>query len=167
VPDDIPGIAVVHSQGWRTTYTGLLPQEHIERRTVENRAELWRAAFDASDADIFVACEAKGRIVGFISGGPPHEPVAGYDAELHVFYLLQAVQRRGIGTRLLQTLARALWDRGFRAMSVLVLGSNPSRVFYERSGAAFVEERRTIRQGFEYHDVYYGWPDLQSLLTSG
>lgn len=155
----------MHSNAWRTTYTGLLPREHIERRTVENRAELWRRTFEDGDAEVFVACDGEGEIVGFIAGGAPDDPIAGFDAELLVFYLREDVQRRGLGKRLLQTLARTLFERGFHAMSVLVLGSNPSRAFYERSGARFVEERRVVRDGFEYHDVYYGWPDLRTLLT--
>lgn len=163
---DIPGIAFVHSEGWRTTYTGVLPQSHIEKRSVENRKRLWGDVFAEGLEDVFVACDG-GKIVGFIAGGPPDERIAGFDAELTVFYLLREVQRQGVGTKLLRALAARMLERGFHAMSVLVLAENPSRAFYERTGAEFLFERSTMRDGYEYHDVFYGWRNIAAIVDAG
>jgi GNAT superfamily N-acetyltransferase len=81
---------------------------------------------DNAARDILVATTEEG-VVGFLSGGLIREPVPGYVAEIHAIYLLEAVQRAGIGRRLVREWATLALARGLRAAVVRVLAANPAR----------------------------------------
>ncbi len=163
-PGDAAACAAVQVRSWQATYAGILPQEHIDRRTVELRAAQWTERLREGDDDIFVACDPSGAIVGFTSGGRSGEPVEGYDAEIGTLYLLPEAQRRGIGKQLLRALSAALQTKGFRAAWVRVLSDNvPARRFYEKCGAEVVCETEEDIDGFIYREHFYGWRDLAKL----
>ena len=71
--DDAAGIAKVHVDTWRTTYAGILPDEHLANLSYERREKLW-IDYILSDAESrifnYVAENDAGQIVGFASGGP-------------------------------------------------------------------------------------------------
>jgi len=52
--DDVPAIARVHVDTWRTTYRGLLPDEHLTRLTYEGRERLWTEAIGTPHEGSFV-----------------------------------------------------------------------------------------------------------------
>ncbi len=41
-PDDIPGIARVHVDTWRTAYLGIVPAEHLAGLSYERSEARWR-----------------------------------------------------------------------------------------------------------------------------
>jgi GNAT superfamily N-acetyltransferase len=112
---------------------------------------------------IYVADQA-GEVVGFIGGGPVRESVQTYDAELYAIYLLQRSQGQGIGTALLQQLARSLLNEGFTSMLVWVLEKNPSKHFYTKANAQFVTSKDIRIGGALLAEEAYGWPDLSAIL---
>ncbi|HEX5324913.1 MAG TPA: hypothetical protein VFW40_14090, partial [Capsulimonadaceae bacterium] len=52
---DAAAIAQVHVSAWRTTYPGIVPQDYIDSRSVEEREGRWagRLADPSSDWHIF------------------------------------------------------------------------------------------------------------------
>jgi ribosomal protein S18 acetylase RimI-like enzyme len=163
-PDDAAACAAVQVRSWQATYAGILPQEHIDRRTVEFRTAQWTERLRAGEEDIFVACEPDGAIVGFTSGGRSVEAVEGFDAEIGTIYLLPEAQGKGIGKQLLRALSAALQEKGFKAAWVRVLSDNaPARRFYEKCGAEVVCETEEDIDGFIYREHFYGWRDLAKL----
>ncbi len=163
-PNDATGIAEVHVRSWQTTYAGILPQEHIDRRTVAVRTSKWNEILRVGEQYIFVACDPAGTIVGFASGGASSEPVDGFDAEIGTIYILPGAQGRGIGKRLLGAISEALRAEGFQAVWVRVLSDNRSaREFYEKCGAEVVCETEEEIDGFVYREHFYGWRDLAKL----
>ena len=168
VPDDALGIAEVHVASWRTTYPGIVDQAYIDTLSVAERAGAWtRRLSDASDAapDVLVATAADGRVVGFISGGAIREPFPGFDAELHAIYLLDSVQRAGVGRRLVREWAVLALGRGLHAAVVRVLAANPARFFYERLGAEHLLDAHHLIAGKQYPERWYGWRSLHDLTT--
>ncbi len=164
LPDDAGAIAAVHVRSWQATYAGMLPQEHIDRRTVGLRTAQWKDFLRIGEHDAFVACDPPGTIVGFTSGGSSGEPVEGFDAEIGTLYLLPEAQRRGIAKQLLHALSAALQAKGFQAAWVRVLSDNaPARRFYEKCGAEVVCETEEDIDGFIYREHFYGWRDLTKL----
>ncbi len=162
--EDAAACAAVHVRSWQAAYAGMLPQEHIDRRSVALRTSQWTERLRAGEDDIFVACEPDGTIVGFASGGRSGEPVEGFDAEVSTLYLLPKAQRRGIGKQLLRALSVALQAKGFKTAWVRVLSDNvPARRFYERCGAEVVCETEEEIDGFIYREHFYGWRDLAKL----
>lgn len=160
---DISAIAGVHVRCWHETYAGLVPQEHIARRTVAYRAAQWNEAMRDRDQVVFVACEAGGDIVGFASGGPSSEPVEGFDAELASLYVLSAAHRRGAGKQLVRAVGVELKSRGFRSVWVRVLTENPAVEFYKKAGAEFICDVEEDIDGCAYREQFYGWRDVAAM----
>jgi ribosomal protein S18 acetylase RimI-like enzyme len=84
--------------------------------------------------------------------------VPGYAGELNKIYLLQRVQRQGLGQQLLCAVARRFMERGVTSMLLFGEPTNPSNGFYEALGA----ERLYSDKG-EFHGGY-GWRDLATLV---
>ncbi|MFP5022484.1 GNAT family N-acetyltransferase [Pseudonocardia phyllosphaerae] len=158
---DVGGIADVCTRGYRATYRGLLPDEHIER-TIRD--------FYGED-----------RIAGEIDPAPPHwlgyvvavEPGAGVPGErvvgaaggavtgdatgeLYVLYLDPDRRGEGIGTRLLDHVTGQLLEHGATGMWVSVTEGNELGLpFYRARG--FIEAGR--RPAYTEPDTE---PDMQS-----
>ena len=160
---DARAIAHVHVESWRTTYAGIVPETYLANLKESEREASWREWL-TMDVDVFVA-EVEGKVVGFVSGGVIREPVEGYDAELFAVYLLQSVQRRGVGSALLRRLALSLMARGFKSMVAWVLEDNVSGRFYAQSGAVRVRSKEMEVGGVMLPVVAYGWEDLGMIAT--
>ena len=159
-PNDAQAIATVQVASWRTTYPGIVAQSYIDGLSIPERASAWerRLSADASvRPDVFLAESPSLEARGFISGGAIREPEAGFDAELHAIYLLEAAQGKGIGRRLARAWAAVATDRGFQSAIVRVLALNPARHFYERLGAEWVKDSQLEIAGVSYPEVWYGW----------
>jgi ribosomal protein S18 acetylase RimI-like enzyme len=162
--EDAAAIASVQVRTWHAAYAGLLPQEHLERRTVELRTAQWTDRLIEGSQLVFVAHEADGTIVGFASGGRSSEPVEGYDGEITTLYVLPEAQGRGTGAQLLHAMSGALQAKGLQSAWVRVLSDNaPARRFYEKLGAEIICETTEDLDGFIYREHFYGWRDLSKL----
>ena len=160
---DAWAIARVHVQSWRTTYAGIVSAHYLASLNEPERVLLWQDRL-TRDIEIYVA-EQDGEVVGFICGGKMREPLRECDAELFTIYLLDRVQRRGLGSALLQKLAESLVAKGFKSMNVWVLERNPAVHFYERSGATRVSEKEVEIGGVLHQEVAFAWPDITKLAS--
>ncbi len=163
--NDAAAIARVHVQSWQSTYAGIVPAHVLESLSEADRTLQWIEWLQLG-VPVYVA-ERNGDVIGFASGGPIREPLAGFDAELFAIYLLASAQHQGIGTSLLRTLAAALTDRGLTSMIAWVLDRNHSRYFYERTGANPVEHKQIEIGGVSLPAQAYGWPSLTALASVG
>jgi hypothetical protein len=75
-PEDARPVAEVHVASWRHAYRGLLPEDSLGRKSVDDREAMWLGAFADPEpkSGAFVA-EVDGRIVGFASFGPSRDEV--------------------------------------------------------------------------------------------
>lgn len=159
--DDAGAIAHVHVESWRTTYVGIVPDAYLAGLDETLRVKLWREWLGGETA-VLVA-EQAGRVVGFAHAGKNRVSVETCDAELYSIYLLREAQGKGIGSALLKNVAEALQEQGFRSMAVWVLERNPSRHFYEKSGARMATSQVIEIGGARLMEIAYWWADLQSL----
>ncbi len=150
----------MHVRSWRSTYAGIVPAPFLASLSETDRALQWREWLTL-DLPIYVA-ESDGEIVGFASGGPIRDPIPGYDAELFAIYLLDRVQRQGIGSALLRALIEVLHSRGLTAMIAWVLESNSSCSFYEQTGAHALQTKQIEIGGAPLAVRAYGWPALKT-----
>ena len=152
---DVSALARLHVETFIETHCGGRPGGP----SCELREQQWRAAFSRNDNSWFcLLIEDDGdALVGFAKGTPHNGETPGYAGELNKLYLLQRVQRRGLGRQLLCAVARRFLERGVGSMLLFGDAASPSNDFYEAFGA----ERLYSPEG-EFHGGY-GWRDLRQL----
>lgn len=137
--DDARPIAEVHVASWRHAYRGLLPDDSLEKLSVDER-EAQRIAWFAdppAGAGVLVADdEEAGRVVGFATFGPSRDDdTPAGTGEVPAIYVDPAEIGRGIGRELLAEAENALRAAGFVRATLWVLEANASaRRFYEKAG---------------------------------
>ncbi len=157
----------MHAATWRTSYRGLVPDALLDQLDATRWENGWRRGFESMDPTRVVhVAEIEGRIVGFAGGGrartgaPP-----GHVGEVYALYVHPQHQGQGIGRLLLKAAAEGLVERGLVPIVIWTLFNNPrSRAFYEAHGGAVIGEKREPFDGFELHEVAYGWQDPAPLL---
>lgn len=128
-PEDAEAMAGLHVDVWDDAYTGLMDQAVLDdrRRRLPERVEHWREILDREHRTL-VATDA-GRLVGFVSTGPPRDNDVDVDVELWALYVRAAYWDAGVGYALFR---EALGDR---AAYLWVLAGNDRAIrFYERQG---------------------------------
>jgi ribosomal protein S18 acetylase RimI-like enzyme len=165
--DDAYGIAKVYVEGWRSTYQGIVPDDHLANMTYEHLEQRWSRILNSDDGFLFVAEDEPENIVGFIWGGPEHQGAPGYTGELHAIYILQSYQGQDIGRKLTRALVRKMLEVGLDSMIVWVLRDNPSRHFYEKLGATLVRTApyQVPDSDIVLDDTGYAWDDIHTLLN--
>jgi len=86
-------------------------------------------------------------------------------AQVSTLYILKAAQGRGLGRRLLGSLARVMAAQGATSLRLWVLNGNEgARAFYERLGGAPRGERAVGGWGGGHRETAYDWPDIDALV---
>lgn len=159
---DVAAIAAVHVASWREHYRGILADDVIASRSLENRLNHWRHALGQPERVTFVAFSPEGVLCGFASAVRLSPPKAGFTSYLETLYLRAGAKGRGAGRALLTHIARALLSRGCSNMALRTLRSNPARGFYEHLGARLLANFEHEAGNFD--DVAYGFDDLLTLV---
>ncbi|RKT56936.1 GNAT family N-acetyltransferase [Saccharothrix australiensis] len=152
-PEDVPEIARVHRDTWRTAYARLVPEEVLAG--LGDTAQAWAEAVE--EGQVLVATEGR-FLVGFcVSGSAPREEVARADGTLPADAGTTALvsvlveprwARRGHGGRLLATAAQALRANGStRGIAWIPEADRVSANFYEKAGWAGDGTVRTLDAG--------------------
>lgn len=165
---DSCGIARVHVDSWRTSYRGVVPGEILSGLSYGERQELWDSilSLSRSGTRCYVA-EAQGpRIIGFACGGPVREGCETYEGEIYTIYLLDEYQRKGLGRRLLLSVAERLFDDGIESFLLWVFKENhAAREFYESMGGELIARKDVKIGSAEVAEVAYGWKNIASLFN--
>lgn len=154
---DVPALAALHVQTFNETHRRGRPGGP----SYDLRERQWREAFERQDGSSFcyVIEDDHGELVGFAKGTPHDGGVPGYGGELNKIYLLQRVQRLGLGRLLLCAIARQFMERGVTSMLLFGDAANASNGFYEAFGA-----ERLYSDSGDFHGGY-GWRDLGPLVA--
>ncbi|HET7578641.1 MAG TPA: GNAT family N-acetyltransferase [Bacillales bacterium] len=167
VPEDTAGIAKVHVDSWRSTYSGIISERFLEGMSYRERENRWHDIFDQAQPGscVYVAEAENGEIVGFASGGSERSGKYGdFQSELYAIYLLKEIQGQGIGRSLFRKAARNLVEQGFSSMLVWVLADNrEARAFYESFGPSRVDSQPIDIDGDRFEEVAYGWRNLRDV----
>jgi ribosomal protein S18 acetylase RimI-like enzyme len=179
LPQDAPGMGLVHVAAWRSTYAGILPDPYLLGMSAVREAASYErgisargqghAAFVAvvgpDDAPPGARMPPLGPVVGFATGGRCRRPQLA-DGEVETLYVADDWRDQGLGRRLLR--AQAAYLRAMHCESVLVwvLAENPARWFYERLGAKAVAQERIRVGGQEVTQQAMLWERVDSLLAA-
>lgn len=164
-PEDVPSVARVHVDTWRTAYRGILPDDYLEGLSYADHERRRREWMEKNPQTFTLVAEEDG-IVGFADAGPERKNDPDFEGELYAIYVLGSTQRRGIGRALFDAVLRGLLDRGWSSMLVWVLRENPWRRFYEKHGGAVVRRGKIELGGKLLDEVGYGWRDLKSHVAT-
>lgn len=168
--DDASAIAAVHVASWRETYASLMPQTMLTNLSFSDRTVRWKHILDQAEGpdgpSVFVA-EHSGDLVGFASSGSQRDPnllAQGFTGEITAIYVLQDMQGRGAGRRLMAAIVEDLRSGGYDAASLWVLRENRrARRFYERLGGTIIGEKQDHHDAVTFTEIAYGWRDLSKL----
>ena len=140
--EDAPGITYVQTYTWKTTYSGLMPEEILDNRIKElpKRTENTRRRLEAGDP--YLVAETEGKIVGMAVCLPSRNPDYPEDGEIQAIYILKEYQKAGIGRQLFSGCMAYLRQQGHENMIVNCLDGNPSALFYEKMGGVVVGTRQ-------------------------
>ncbi len=165
-PKNAADIARVHVDTWRTTYAGIVPDDHLASLSYDVRTKLWTEILSdpALHHHTWVAKDAAGKVVGFSNGGKNRDESQPYQGEVMALYLLKEFQGRGIGKRLLLDSFEQLFRHGHTSAIAWVFEKNPTAQFYERLGGKLCGEKWDDFGGTRLKEVAYGWPDILASL---
>lgn len=162
VGKDAEGIAHVHVESWKTTYSGIMKDSIIAGLDVGRRTELWKHNI-AQEGNIVFVAEKNGRIIGFATGSPVKEgEYSGYDGDVTSIYFYKEEQGHGYGRLLLEALFGEFRQRGYQNAIVKVLDQNDSRNFYERLGAKLIDSQAVPQYGDGLNLLTYAWEHIQT-----
>ncbi|VEP12978.1 Uncharacterized N-acetyltransferase YuaI [Hyella patelloides LEGE 07179] len=165
---DIPAIAKVHVDSWRTTYRGIVSDEYLENLSYKKREKIWYQIFNdapQNNSFIYVAEDESHHVVGFADGGLERTGNLIYRGELNAIYILKSHQKQGMGRKLVQKVAQRLGQMEIRSMLVWVLADNPAHRFYELLGGQKVLEKEIERGSNKLTEIAYGWTDISNLQS--
>lgn len=158
---DCMAVAKVHVQSWRESFAGIVPQNFLDKMSIEERARAFAKGFSGAFYKMYVAEAPERGIVGFADFGAPREKIDGYQGELHAIYLLSDFQRKGIGARLFNLGVEFLIGSSKNSMYLLALEVSPYRSFYEKMGGHIIGAKQAEIEGIKYDEVIYGWDRLR------
>lgn len=154
VERDAEAVARVHVESWRSTYRGLVPDDHLAGLSVERGADNWRRLITEAGADRGVLVleddSLGGDVIGLCHYGPTRDDDVEGAGEVTSIYLVGDRWRRGGGTQLLDAAVSAMTAAGYaRATLWVVDGNDRARAFYEarawvHDGAVKVDDRETF-----------------------
>jgi ribosomal protein S18 acetylase RimI-like enzyme len=160
---DAKGIAKVHVESWKTTYSNIVPADYLNNLTYESREQIW--INNIPNGGVYVAENNEGEIVGFSSGGIERSgKYKGFDGELYAIYILKEYQGQGIGTALVKPIINEIIRMGLNSVLVLVLEDNNSRLFYEALGGKKVDTVEVQIAGKKLSELVYGWDDIRNIF---
>lgn len=141
---DIPAIAHIINEAWKTAYAGIVPDSYLEKMREENKAKRLREGLvRVPHMRYFVLCE-DGVPVGAASLHRARNDDMPDAAEFSFFYFLPSAWRKGYGSMLLDFLKRTSANAGFLRICCWVLEENLRAVsFYESQGLLRDGKRQT------------------------
>ena len=157
--EDAYEIAKVHVEGWKAAYKNQIPDEYLEKLSVEKKLQNWQNTLLNPKPDVsnFVA-EEDGHVVGFCSVGPSRDKNAPRDAsELYAIYVEPSKVGTGVGSSLHDAGLDFLRENGYKEAVLWVLKTNKTTIsFYERKGWKFDDaEKEEITGGVTLQEIRY------------
>jgi GNAT superfamily N-acetyltransferase len=135
---DAGAIAGIHVRAWHAAYRGLVPDEVLERFSVERWERTWHGILgDAAGRSFTLIAELENRAVGFCAVSTPSrdEDAGERTAEVAATYVEPDRWRHGIGTALMAAALDELRRGDWQEVTLWVFAANDqAQAFYRRFG---------------------------------
>lgn len=128
--DEAEALVDLAGRIWRTCYPGIVSPEQIEYMLAQRyKPGLIRQLL--ARGDLWLAARRTGRLVGYAHG----HPLDAGDYKLDKLYVDAALQRQGIGARLIEAVAARAREHGFERLVLRVnRGNQPALNAYLKHG---------------------------------
>ncbi|MDX5330355.1 MAG: GNAT family N-acetyltransferase [Caulobacteraceae bacterium] len=152
---DDQALSLIGATTFLETYADLLPGEDIVThcRTLHG-ADYYRDWLSDDSRLAWIARNASGAPVGYLTAGPPDLPVDTRSADLEInrIYVLATLKGQGLGRRLLDSAAEAARELEVTRLVLGVFGRNQAaQAFYARLGFRQIGVRQ-FQVGASLHD---------------
>ena len=135
---DAEEIAKLVIDSWKTTYKGLIDQNYLDNLDIESAKTKWEKQIE-QNCDILIYRE-DGKILGVIKYGESEN--VSENGEVFVLYVKPEEKRKGIGTKLINSVKQELLKKGYKKMDVWCLDGNKiGENFYIKNGGIKKEKR--------------------------
>src|SRR5262245_7499874 len=158
--DDLRAIALLHSLSWQTAYKGVVPDEMLTPRNIDQSVSSWRSTLESHPGNLTVAKDSDGKLVGFCCAGKVVDTKRSgpYEFEIYGLHVSPQFHRTGVGTALITSAFARMGALGFRRAIVWTLeGLGQSRRFYEKNGGAVVKTAVWEVGPHKINELAYGW----------
>lgn len=170
--DDADDLALIHVEGWRSSYEGLVPAEFLATLDQAKYAQNWQEWLGNGTMEALIAHDVDGKAAGFVSFGKLRTPIPGmspirplYAAEIYAIYILPAYWRAGLGRRLLAEAALALREKRQKSVCLWVMEGNKRAVaFYKTLGGQRIGSKKVEIGGRVLTEIAFGWRDSGVLI---
>jgi len=168
-PADGPGVAALHAASWRSVYRGILTDAFLDGPVHEDRAQVWEARLQRTDADtnFGIVAESDGVLVGFVYVIGNADP--GYGTLIDNLHVDPSQRSSGLGPRLLDAAARGIAMRALdMRLHLWVFAANVrARAFYARMRGTEVEMiEKLTADGLLATEFRVAWDDAGALILA-
>lgn len=147
IPEDALGIAIVNVYTWKTTYTGLIPNDFIDSRIYRVREIADRNRRDIELENRFIVAKEDNTVIGFAWYGKSRNEAFIDSGEIYALYVLSGFQRKGIGRKIFDYCIEELKKDGYKSLIINCLEGNKSVEFYKHIGGKVVGKSSDEIQG--------------------
>ena len=148
ISNDLKRISEIASNAWKINYKGIIDDNFLQTRTVDNfnQRGMETKWLEDKKIDTFVLGE-NNSIKGFISG---NEYNADNYCEIGRLYVDPEYQKQGIGTKLLEYMINYYKNNGYKKMIIWTIKGLPNNNFYRKFGNIMKEKKE-----YTYGDKKY------------
>ncbi len=138
--EDAEGIAILHTESWKSAYKGILSDEYLDRNVLKNRLETWKLRFDNPSINQFIIlAEANNTLLGFVCifGNQDTE----FGSLIDNLHVKPDFKGKGIGKKLLNKASELIFENyKKKLMHLWVFEANTSAIgFYKKIGGKNTE----------------------------
>lgn len=162
---DLADLAKLHAQSWQQTYKGMLSEDYLATKVVEDRLLLWQKRLMTPEAgQKVVVAIADGELIGFICLMESYTQEFCLLDNLHVS---ANAQGKGVAKQLIYHGLNSLKLELDKGLSLEVLLNNHKAIrFYESLGGIKEKQQMWLAPcGSKVEELIYQWPSIKALLT--
>lgn len=155
---DIPSIAEIQVNGWKTAYKGIIDDSILKAMSKEEKIERLKSNYGKNG---FIVAEIENKVVGFCRYTDSNEftpEMQDIDCEITALYVKPDLKYNGIGTKLFQFVVNEFKRKNKTKMILWCLKENePSKKFYTKIGGEVAGERVIEIGEKSYYEVGFSY----------
>ena len=162
--EDIPAIARIFTDSWRTTYKELLPVELLDSMDYTWSEKYFTDYLKEAGHGAFVSVDDDNQVTGFVTYMPYTEKIPD-SLLLDSLHISPLHRGKGIGKKLIYMVGVYAWEQGFQKMVLsLVIGNDRAENIYKHLGAKHLIDYIDYMAEVPYHSRALIWEDVSVFL---